>query len=560
MSMHLIAIAGFFSLAQAAGQQLSAAFVRFAHAVAPVAVAALWQGAAVAAGLALCLRLAPRLSAAHRFSVWAGGFMALLGLQTLPLLVHPAAASGVGIVSSAASQPWLQRPILELDARWTLAIAALWLALAFARAVDLALHTLRLRTLWKNASPVDGVYAAGAGGRRRVAVCTTGELDRPGVIGFFAPRILIPDWLYARLTPGELEQVILHECEHLRRRDDWTNLLQKLSLVLFPLNPTLAWMEHRLCREREMACDEGVVRVTRAPRAYAACLASMAERRLEKDLARRTAAALSLGAFERRSELAGRVHSILWRKNVLSPLGSRALVGVVGCGLLLGAAELAQSPQVVAFVSAPVPETETAEAQTAPLPQAPNSPEHLVALDGHSAQALHAIDALAIMPVAPQRRMRNSAAIPGSVAGGSADREATPVSVAPRQQLPKADANGSAIQRDQVQVDALPQQWIVLTTWQQVETPAAGSDTIADFSANADSDTAAPAQPDKVGTRQFTVTQLILRVYPASALSAPGGKAQAAGGSSAKPNTGSNSVLHRQAVLPLDGGWLVIQL
>jgi beta-lactamase regulating signal transducer with metallopeptidase domain len=28
----------------------------------------------------------------------------------------------------------------------------------------------------------------------------------------------------------------MHEMEHLRRADDWTNLLQKLALVFFPLN------------------------------------------------------------------------------------------------------------------------------------------------------------------------------------------------------------------------------------------------------------------------------------------------------------------------------------
>ena len=79
------------------------------------------------------------------------------------------------------------------------------------------------------------------------------------MIGFFKPRILIPDWLFARLTSGELEQIVLHEAEHLRRRDDWTNLFQKLCLVFFPLNPALMWIEHRLCREREMACDDGVI-------------------------------------------------------------------------------------------------------------------------------------------------------------------------------------------------------------------------------------------------------------------------------------------------------------
>ena len=176
---------------------------------------------------------------------------------------------------------------------------------------SLALHSVRLRRLWKAARPVE-VSAALVdaledvrGGR--VEICTTQSLDRPSVIGFLAPRILIPAWLMAGLTQGELEQIVLHEAEHLRRRDDWTNLAQKLALVVFPLNPALVWMEHRLCREREMACDEGVVRITNAPRAYAACLASLAERGLE----RRQAEALSLGAWQRRPELVHRVHGIL---------------------------------------------------------------------------------------------------------------------------------------------------------------------------------------------------------------------------------------------------------
>ena len=151
-------------------------------------------------------------------------------------------------------------------------------------------------------------------GRDAVEVCTTTTLQRPSVIGFLKPRILVPDWLFGRLTQGELEQIMLHESEHLRRRDDWTNLAQKLCLVLFPLNPALVWIERRLCREREMACDDAVIRVTRAPRAYAACLASLAERGLE-----RRVEALSLGAWQRRPELVHRVHSILRGKGGLSP-------------------------------------------------------------------------------------------------------------------------------------------------------------------------------------------------------------------------------------------------
>ncbi|MGH9598475.1 MAG: M56 family metallopeptidase, partial [Terracidiphilus sp.] len=281
--------AAFFHLAPWAIERAAAAIPAVWHGLsqqaAAMALTALWQGAAVALGLGICLRLAPRNSAAHRFGLWAAGFGTLVGLQFLPLAsgftswfaswftAAPASGAMAG-AATAASAPWI-----ELDARWSLLLAALWIAASLYRAIDLALHSFRLRRLWKAARPVelDGSFSALAGslctkGRRPAQICTTRDLERPGVIGFLSPRILIPDWLFARLTPGELEQIVLHEGEHLRRGDDWTNLIQKLCLLLFPLNPALAWIERRLCREREMACDDGVVRVTHAPRAYAACL------------------------------------------------------------------------------------------------------------------------------------------------------------------------------------------------------------------------------------------------------------------------------------------------
>ena len=236
------------------GDALLVDFHAFSQAAAPIFVNALWQGAAVASGLAICLRLAPRMSAAHRFALWVAGFVALVCLPFLPLFSHFMAATPAGIPSSmaqASATPWLQ-----LDIRWSLAIAALWAVASLFRAVDLAIHSFRLRKLWKAAIPVEpgdgltfslaGLSAFGVAGR--CSLCTTQQLNRPSVIGFFAPRILIPDWLLARLTPGELKQIVLHEAEHLRRGDDWTNLFQKLCLVLFPLNPALWWMERRLCR------------------------------------------------------------------------------------------------------------------------------------------------------------------------------------------------------------------------------------------------------------------------------------------------------------------------
>ncbi len=121
---------------------------------------------------------------------------------------------------------------------------------------------------------------------------------------------------------------MLHEVGHLRRADDWINLLQKVSLVVFPLNPVLIWIERRLCLERELACDDAVLRMTKAPKAYATCLTNLAEHRLG-----RRAAALSLGAWERKSELARRVHRILRGGEGMGRTQARVVMGVLVSGV-----------------------------------------------------------------------------------------------------------------------------------------------------------------------------------------------------------------------------------
>jgi hypothetical protein len=181
-----------------------------------------------------------------------------------------------------------------------------------------------------------------AGGR--VQICSSHDIDRPSVIGFFSPRILIPTHLAATLSAAQLEQIVLHEIGHLRRRDDWMNLLQKLVLAVMPLNPALAWVERRMCLERELACDDSVLARTRAPRAYAYCLTSLAESRLAH-----RATSLSLDAWGHRSELSRRVESILagsWRTNPRRVYTAAGVAFVVICG---GAAGLSRCPQLVAF-------------------------------------------------------------------------------------------------------------------------------------------------------------------------------------------------------------------
>ena len=323
-------------------------------------VSGLWQGMVLAAGVALCLRLVPRITAAVRFAIWTA---VLVVLAVVPLLHAYTLRTGGGMPGGG--------PVVQLDVRWSFAIAALWLIVSLVRAVKLAMSAVRLHGIWKRAVPVEGCDAVLlAAGFRGVELCTSKDVDRPSVIGFFSPRILIPEELFARLTTAEFGQLVLHEVGHLRRRDDWINLLQKLSLVLVPLNPVLLWVERRLCLERELACDDDVLRLTRAPKAYATCLTNLAEHRLGQRLGWR-AAALSLGAWEKKSELARRVHSILLGGKRMGTAQARVVLGVLVLGLLGGSAELARCPQLVSFSGAALPVPAGAQSSAAGLGYAP---------------------------------------------------------------------------------------------------------------------------------------------------------------------------------------------
>lgn len=312
-------------------------------------ISSIWQGAVLAALIWLCLKLAPRASAGVRFNIWMAVYAATAALPLLSTVTgHSTAIPAAGSMHSSS-------PIILLDSRWALGIAAFWALLATGRLIALARSAFRARALWRSAMPIEPTAALQAilsqPRLRGAELCSSLKIDQPCVIGFFSPRILIPAWLLESATPSELEQIVLHESAHLRRFDDWTNLVQKLALACFPLNPALFWIERSLCAGREVACDESVVRATNAPRDYATCLTHLAEQRLE----RRTLAlsgALSLGAWERRSQLAGRVESILLGKAKLGPMQARALAFSLVLATIGGAVKLGSSAQVVSFASA----------------------------------------------------------------------------------------------------------------------------------------------------------------------------------------------------------------
>jgi hypothetical protein len=404
-------------------------------------VSGMWQGAVLAVGLGICLRLLPKTTAAIRFALWTVVFAILVAL---PLLHAYGFRDGSGVGGHDA--------VMQVDVRWSFAIAALWLLVSLARAVKLAGAAVQLRRIWKRATLVEsgpGCDAALAvAGFRGVTLCTSDDIDRPSVIGFFSPRILIPNEVFERLTAAELEQIVLHEVGHLRRGDDWINLLQKISLVLVPLNPVLLWIEKRLCFERELACDDDVLRLTKAPKAYATCLTNLADHRLG-----RRAAALSLGAWERRSELARRVHSILRRSEGMSRPQTWALMSMLMCGLVGGAVGLARCPQFISFSGSAVPLQ--AEAQSLPVAGYQDVVFHPAAATSFSGAA-HETLLKASMPMESTRRTLSTAR---RVAAKRRRVISGPV-------LMHAKQNRAAVQEPRQM-----QRWVVLTSWQESARP-----------------------------------------------------------------------------------------
>ncbi len=301
-------------------------------------VSAAWQGALIAALVGLSLRLFPRLSSAARSVIWLNVFIVLALLHLVPFALGGGPA------------PRLAPHAVYLDSRWSLAIAGIWMALSVFRAVQLVLSALHLHALGRRAVTIDIDPELDpllvAPFNRRVRLCASIEVARPSVLGFLRPRILVPPAVLDGLSLDEFRQIVIHEMEHLRRGDDWTNLLQKLALVVFPLNPALLWVERQLCAERELACDDRVLRSGSGRKAYALCLTHLAEFGLI-----RKGFSLALGAWERRPELVRRVQRILaqpvrtmGRKPALIVSGA-LLSGIFACTLTL-----AHTPQLVAFV------------------------------------------------------------------------------------------------------------------------------------------------------------------------------------------------------------------
>jgi beta-lactamase regulating signal transducer with metallopeptidase domain len=283
----------------------------------------------------------------------------------------------------AASRPVIaavEYPLIRIRSGRILgALEIMWAFLSLGMLVRLGSGYRELRRLKADAIPVPAEWQlrlrslSGINGvRRQTQLLVSSRIAAPMSLGFLNPAILIPRALLDTLSDSELEHIVLHELAHLRRRDDWTNLAQKLIEAILPIQPAVYWIGHRMSIEREMACDDWVVATTGTAKPYAASLTKVAElSQWEHE------GVLAVGATGNRSQLFSRVHHMLDKtrnaapKLSLGPLG--AAIAAVGTLVYVGA----RAPQVIAFAQNPAYENSRQELIPPSPPhslQAPRAP------------------------------------------------------------------------------------------------------------------------------------------------------------------------------------------
>jgi|GEM_PF-3752982 len=94
----------------------------------------------------------------------------------------------------------------------------------------------------------------------------------PCTVGVLKPLVIVPGCLMTGLSPGELEALLAHELAHVRRWDYWVNLGQLLVESLLFFHPAVWLVSHLIRQERELCCDDMVVRATGDRTTYARAL------------------------------------------------------------------------------------------------------------------------------------------------------------------------------------------------------------------------------------------------------------------------------------------------
>jgi beta-lactamase regulating signal transducer with metallopeptidase domain len=309
------------------------------------------EGLLLALSAWLLLRVLGRQNARTRFAVW---IVALAGVVALPFLGSRALAAHPASLAPHAE--------LVVPAFWAILFIALWIPLAAVALARVLFGLRQVRDLRRacveiEPSALDPVLRdtlQTAAARRRVRLLVSETARVPAALGFRRAAIVLPAWCLREMSTAELQPILIHELAHLERRDDWTNLLQKLVRAVLFFHPAVWWIDRRLAVEREMACDDAVLAALGNARAYAGSLVGL----LERSCAHR-GWSMAQAAVARAREVSERIARILSGGAASTRIGRRALgLAAALCAASFGV--VVSAPRLIGFA----PDSELASMQS----------------------------------------------------------------------------------------------------------------------------------------------------------------------------------------------------
>ena len=196
-------------------------------------------------------------------------------LQDTRSVPVPTAPSSFSADVLSSLQTWLEDHAEPVGWAWLLCASLLWLRLLGGWWLVRRLKHRGVSTPGQVFTKLCSHWAGRLGIRSRVGLLESAYVTEPLTLGFWKPVVLFPLGLLARLSPDQVEALLLHELAHIRRHDYLVNLFQLVLEVCFFYHP-LFWLLSREARaRREYCCDDVVLRYTSNPLLYAKTLTDL---------------------------------------------------------------------------------------------------------------------------------------------------------------------------------------------------------------------------------------------------------------------------------------------
>ncbi|AFL89253.1 antirepressor regulating drug resistance protein [Terriglobus roseus DSM 18391] len=188
-------------------------------------------------------------------------------------------------------------PAPGLEWSWSLSLssvlAATWTLGALSIMTTWGIYWWRIRTIVQQSTEAtDGpeilalreLHVEGWGPAAEVNLRLSEANFGPGVYGISRPTLIWPSRISERLNDAQLRSILTHELCHIKFRDNLTACLHMVVEAVFWFHPLVWWLGSQLELERERACDEHVLQLTKAPLTYAESILQVCEICLESPL------------------------------------------------------------------------------------------------------------------------------------------------------------------------------------------------------------------------------------------------------------------------------------